>query len=794
MPTPEIPVPPPGRCPVTQVSRLATRLAPAPLTRHPVASLFGGLLLLIVACEGLIMLVLARLPSLPPWQEALVDSLSLALLLCPALWLLTRYLARRIRTTEHEQLAARTAAILAISTDGVIVTDERGRILEFNRGAEQIFGYASAGIVGRSINLLLPERVARGHDEYLRGFARGATTARSMHDRNTLPGLRQDGSEVPVEISIAKAEVDGATIMVAVVRDATQRQRIEDELRRAKEHAETTARAKSEFLANMSHEIRTPMNAVIGLSDLLADTELTPEQRDYIETIRTSGDALLTILNDILDFSKLEAGRVELEHQPFDLRHCVESALDLFVPAAAPKRLDLAASIEDDVPATLEGDVTRLRQVLVNLVGNAVKFTEAGEVVVRVRRIAGEPAPREAATGTLGVDQVTLQFEISDTGIGIPAERMDRLFKSFSQVDAGTARRYGGTGLGLAICQRLVSMMGGRIQVESTPGRGTTFSFSVTLPELPLPAPNCSDPLPESLLAGRRMLVVDDNPTNRLILSRLLIGWGARVHACAGGAEAIVHLRRSGNPDCAIVDLHMPDLDGAELASHLRADPRTAGLPLVLLSSSGPHVEPAVRGLFSEVLAKPVKPAQLLRALHRTLGEPVVQRSVPVAGDAFPPQLASPLRILLAEDNLVNQKVALGLLQRLGYRPAVVGDGREVLEAVRLADYDVILMDVQMPEMDGREASRRLRADQGRNGKRPYIVALTASALEEDRAQCASAGMDDFVPKPLRAVDLHQVLSRAVDALNARSRGPEPTPHAHDSDSSHARSSRLGWQ
>ncbi len=555
--------------------------------------------------------------------------------------------------------------------------------------------------------------------------------------------------------------------VVELRREVTERREAElravglnEMLIESRDAAQAASHAKSEFLANMSHEIRTPMNAVIGMTGLLLETKLDAEQRSFARVVRDSGDSLLLLLNSLLDFSKIEARQLELELLPFDLRHCVEAALDVVAGAAARKRVELAYLMDDAVPPALRGDATRLGQVLVNLLNNAVKFTDSGEVVLTV-----------TAERSDGGEWHEVEFRVRDTGVGIPEDRVEQIFEAFTQADASTTRRYGGTGLGLAICSRLVALMGGELSVQSEVGEGSTFHFVLPMAAAFLPKTRSMETALPSL-QGKRVLIVDDNATNREVLTRQTRAWGMRPHAAESGEAALHLLRDIGGFTVAILDMQMPRMNGLTLAERLRDG--APELPLVMLTSVGGRVPDDHSSLFAAFLTKPIKSSPLHDVLLRILSDDDVESRDDASPSAasVDPLLAQtlPLTILVAEDNPINQRLAKVVLSKMGYDCDVVADGSEVVDSLRRRRYDVVLMDVQMPMMDGLEATRAVRRDVP-PPRQPHIIAITASATVQDRRQCFAAGMDDYISKPFRARELMNALQRTSTAAS-----DEPLP------------------
>ena len=696
--------------------------------------------------------------------------------------------ARKASEEARRESEERWRTIATAAHDPIITIDNLGLVTYWNPAAERLFGYLAGEVIGRNLHtFLVPDRCQAEHRAAFPAWqrsGRGGAIGKTVE----LMAVKKDGAECEVELSLASVLVDHRWHAVGVLRDVSARKQADVELRRAKAAAEdaraqllaantrleATARraheladqaqaanvAKSDFLANMSHEIRTPMNAIIGMSGLLLDTGLSAEQREQAEIICSSADALLAVINGILDYSKIESGKIELESIDFDLRSVVEDTIDMMAVPAEQKGLQVFCLIGADVPTRLRGDPGRLRQVLVNLVGNAVKFTSSGDVSVTVTWVRQDD------------DSVMMGFRIQDTGVGIPEEAISRLFQSFSQVDASITRRFGGTGLGLVISRRLVNLMGGDIAVESAPGRGSTFSFTVAF-ERQAPGANAAVSLPPGVPKAR-VLLVDDHPTNRLVLGEQLKALGCPFASAPDAATALATLRAGLDQDdpfgVAIIDAAMPEVDGETLARLIRQDSAFRSLQLVLFSSRSSRGElDRLRALgFTAFLAKPLRLIDLRDCLARLTApaaEPLAAGPAPATGPSGPQ-----LRALVVDDNAVNQKLAVRLLEKLGMRADQVGSGGEALSAVGLVPYDVVFMDVQMPDMDGFQTTRAIRVRELATDRRLPIIAMTAHAMKGDRERCLDAGMDSYVSKPIDRDSLRLAIAAVLGdgALAAR--------------------------
>ena len=620
------------------------------------------------------------------------------------------------------------------SPAAIVITDLKGTIEFVNPAFTRITGYTTEEALGQNPSILQSgEHGSEFYKVLWETISAGKTWSGEFRNKSKTGEFFWESASIS---PVANAEGDIKNY-VAVKEDITLRKQAMADLEKAKEAAEAAAQAKTDFLANMSHEIRTPLNAIYGMTSLMQDTPLNDEQQDFIKTIRDGSDTLLSVINDILDFSKIEAGKMELEEHPFRVRGCIEDTLDLLAEKAAKKMLELAYIIEDDVPPMVIGDVTRLRQILVNLLNNALKFTDKGEVVVLLKSMLLEK------------NQYELQFSIRDTGIGIPKDKMGRLFKSFSQVDTSTTRKYGGTGLGLAISKELAEKMGGRMWVESEEGKGSTFHFTV-IAKAEKTAPLISIDQ-YSDFSGKRILIVDDNATNRLILIKQTESWGMKPTAVESGKEALALFDKE-TFDIAILDMQMPEMDGFTLSERISEMNTKNNLPMIILTSIKRDKTRATDSRIAAFLNKPIKTSNLFNVLNSIISSAsAVKTKKTKKENAMDSTVAvrHPLRVLLVEDNIINQKVAAKILSRLGYQSDIASNGFEAIEALERQPYDVVFMDIQMPEMDGNEATKRIR-DRWPKDHQPYIIAMTAHALEGDREKYIARGMDDYVSKPIK--------------------------------------------
>ncbi|WP_228894171.1 response regulator [Pseudoduganella aquatica] len=675
---------------------------------------------------------------------------------------------------ERQAADARLNDLIELAPNAYVVVDADGRIETFNRQAERYFGYQRADVLGQKVEVLLPSAQREEHGRLRVGFSSTRLTPEPvrMGDGRALFGQRKDGSRFPVEINLSAIQTGEGTKVLAMISDITERHRLQGEvqaraleLEQARDRAEAANRAKSDFVANMSHEIRTPMNAVLGMAYLLGNTSLTAQQRKYLTMVQASGQTLLGILNDVLDFSKIEARRMELAPTDFDLGDVIGTLATTMTMNAGEKELELAIAVEPDVPRLLHGDALRLQQILVNLAGNAIKFTQQGEVVVRV-------SLEQAAA-----DYAMLRFEVSDTGIGMGEAQLGQLFSAFSQGDESITRRFGGTGLGLAITKRLIELMGGKIAVHTVEGEGSRFWFS--LPFAVLPAPEKRQPA----LGPQRLLVADDNGTTRSLVGKLIRAWGWEADEVASGAEAVARFRaqqEAGQPySVVLADWHMPGLDGVAVAKAIRAAAGPQAQPIVVM------VNAFARGKLEEisgapeadvVLVKPITSSSLFDALHQAL--------VAKGGDEHSVQaegIANRLKgrhFLLVEDNLLNQAVARGILELAGATLEVADDGQQALNMLRTdaGRYDIVLMDMQMPVLDGFSATAMLRRELKLDLP---VIAMTAGVLASERDRCLEAGITDFIPKPVVVEEMLAVIQRHLpDGLSAQQSVPPATPEA----------------
>jgi PAS domain S-box-containing protein len=679
-----------------------------------------------------------------------------------------RDITERVRAeTALEASEHHTREILETAHDAFVSIDDDSRITVWNRKAEVIFGWTREEAVGRKLSeTIIPERFREAHD---RGLARFVATGSGTltGQLRELVGRRRDGREFPVEFTIAPTIGAGGYSFNAFLRDVSERNRTQEKLADAHAQAIESSRLKSEFVANMSHEIRTPLNGMLGMTELLMQTDLGTEQREFAQTAARSGEALLEIINNVLDFSKIEAGKLELDHHDFGLHETIEDSCEMLAPAARDKGLDLVEWIDGAVPALVRGDRGRLRQVVTNLVANAVKFTEQGEVSVRVEVVEQRPT------------DTVIAIEVADTGVGIEPERVDGLFDSFTQADASTTRRFGGTGLGLAICRQLVELMNGSVHVESEPGRGSRFRVTLAL-DVPVGKRVArARQMPE----GLRVLVVDDSESNRTIVEAYLTDGGARCASAGSASEALERMRgaaAAGEPfELAVLGFQMPGGDGLGLTAEIRREPSLRATRLVLLTSVDDHQAAAREAGIGQCLTKPVRRQHLLTAVAEALEASTTSQGPAIESPGVPEELGErAARILLAEDNPVNRMVAEGMLGRWqGLTVTVAENGREAIDQLDRGRFDLVFMDCQMPELDGYDATREIRRRSGADANLP-VIAMTAHAMKGDRERCLAAGMDDYLAKPLNLTALDAMLERWLPGNGEPAVDSPPTGNA----------------
>lgn len=677
---------------------------------------------------------------------------------------LIRHVIERVQWQEER---TRLAAIVESSGDAIIGKAPDGTITSWNAGAEETYGWLAEEVIGETVSLLLPPGMAREESEILEAMKTGRRLDQ-FHTRR----VRKDGSLIDVSISVSPIRgMDNQIVGTSTIeRDITARRRREEELSKARDEAEQATRTQSEFLANVSHELRTPMNAILGMLELTLQEDLTPLKRDYLQTAKDSADSLLLLVNDILDFSRLEAGRFELEPVPFNLRDLLDEAVKTLSLRACEKGLELICRIDRRVPARVIGDPVRLRQILTNLAGNAIKFTEQGEVVVNVKLVDQAEAAlsdgldsAQSRSGSLPGEQVILDFSVTDTGIGIAPEDQERIFAPFAQADASTTRHYSGTGLGLAICHELIGLMKGEMHLESTLGQGSCFSFQIAFS---VADPDETDAVRElsrvSELKDLPVLVVDDNQTNRVILEEMLTNWSMSPTPVDSAQEALKHLSSTRRDDSGyplvIVDALMPETDGFMLLEQAKEEGLLDTATILMLSSADHQIfGDRCRDLeISAFLEKPISQSDLLDAIMTALKGPQLEQS----GVVQISETKQSLRVLVAEDTPANQKVITAILKKRGHQCVIANNGREAVDWVRNDTFDVVLMDVQMPTMDGLQATKMIREYEEEADTHVPIIAMTAYAMRGDRDKCISAGMDNYISKPIDAPKLIRLLER----------------------------------
>ena len=671
-----------------------------------------------------------------------------------------RFAAQTLELQSSKRTEDKFKGLLESAPDAIIIANRQGEIVLVNSQAEKLFGFSRAELMGQKIETLMPERFRGQHPRQRTQFFAEHRKRMGAGFELELYGLRKDGEEFPVEITLSPIETEEGTLISSAIRDVTDRKQFERDLRESKDAAEAASEAKSIFLKNMSHEIRTPLNGILGMTELVLDTQLSTEQRESLGLVRVSAESLLLILNDILDFSTIEAGKLEIESIPFALRESLDEIVKALSHRAHQKGLELIYHVQPDVPETVVGDPVRIRHVLTHLAGNAIKFTERGEVFISV-----EQDSREAGIACL-------HYTVTDTGVGIPRQKHDKIFEAFSQADGSMARKFGGNGLGLTICSRLVTAMGGVIWVESQPGQGSSFHVTLRLAVADPPSLRTATPHPPELLKSEQLrdmeaLIVDDNFTSRRILIGMLTRWGMKPTAVESGHAALQALeaaKSAGHPFVLILlDAQMPEMDGFTLVERIKKDPEMRCATIMMLPSAGQVADRArCRELgVSNCIAKPIFQSELLQAICSAL-IPESSKETPQAARQLSAEAGSRSRVLVVEDNAVNQKLVVRLLEKRGYTVAVAGDGLQALAALEKESFDLVLMDIQMPGMDGLEATAAIREMERSTGSHIPIIATTAHALKGDEQRFRAAGMDAYLAKPIRSAEMFAEIEKLV--------------------------------